>query len=127
MDRYNEGLDACSGNNSGGNVGGEESELDSGNSGSNTGGSGYELTVRVSDWPFGSSSIRINLETANGYTDSLSVSTAVPGSPSHTFDFPSNQGGSVSVCADPEEILSFGNCNSYITNDQDTTVTVSAR
>jgi hypothetical protein len=83
--------------------------------------------VRVSDWPFGSSSIRINIETANDYTENSSVSTAVSGTPSHTFDIPPNQGGSVSVCADPEGILSFGNYNSYITNDQDTTVTISAR
>jgi hypothetical protein len=43
MDGYNEGFDAYSG----GNDGGEESERGSGNSDSNTGGSDYGLTVCV--------------------------------------------------------------------------------
>ena len=126
MRGYNDGFDACSSNNRGDNGGsGEDERRDGG--GSTNGGSGYELTVQVSDWPFGSSSIRLNIETANGYTDSTSVSTSVSGSPSHTFNIPQNQGNSVFVCADPEGILSFGNCNTYITNGRDSTATISAR
>ena len=85
------------------------------------------LQVRVSDWPFGSSSIRINMETANNYIDSSSVSTAVSGTPSLIFDIPRNQGGSVFACTDPEGILAFGNCNTYITNDRDRYWTIPAR
>jgi hypothetical protein len=63
--------------------------------------SGYRLTIFVSEWPFGSSSVRIDIETANGYRDSSTVSTAVPGTPSRTFNIPPNQGNSVNVCTDP--------------------------
>ena len=50
--------------------------------------------MRISEWPFGSSSVRISIETGNGYRDSTSVNTAVSGTPSHTFNIPQNQGNS---------------------------------
>jgi hypothetical protein len=125
MRGYNDGFDACSGNNRSDNGGSSEDECD--DVGGSSGGSGYDLTVQVSDWPFGSSSVRINIETANGYTDSSSVNTAVSGTPSLTFNIPQNQGNSVFVCADPEGILAIGNCDTYITNGRDSTVAISAR
>ena len=121
---YDEGFDACSGNSGGGNNGNGEDERDNGGSTSN---SGYEFTVRISDWPFGSSSVRIDIETANGYRDSSSVSTAVSGTPSRTFNIPQNQGNSVFVCTDPEGILAFGTCQTFITNGRDSSGTISAR
>ena len=124
MRGYNDGFDACSGNNRGGS---DDNGEDEPNDDGSTSNSGYELTVHISDWPFGSSSVRINIETANGYSDSSSVSTSVPGSPSHTFNIPQNQGNSVFVCTDPEGILAFGNCETFITDGRDSSVTISAR
>jgi hypothetical protein len=124
MRGYNDGFDACSSSNSGGSNGNSEGEDDDGGS---TSRSGYEFTVRISDWPFGSSSVGITIETANGYRDSSSVSTAVSGTPSHTFNIPQDQGNSVFVCADPEGILAFGNCQTFITNGRDSSGTMSAR
>lgn len=124
MRGYNDGFDACSGNNNGDNRGNGEDDRDDGGS---THSSGYEFTVRISDWPFGSSSVRVTIEAENGYRDSASVNTAVSGTPSHTFNIPQNQGNSVFVCTDPEGILAFGNCDTVITNGRDSSVTVSAR
>ena len=121
MRGYNDGFDACSGNNNGNNRG--NGEDDGGSSRS----SGYEFTVRISDWPFGSSSVRIDIETENGYRDSTSITTAVSGTPSHTFNIPQNQGNSVYVCTDPEGILAFGTCQTFITNSRDSSGTISAR
>ena len=95
--------------------------------GGSTSNSGYEFTVRISEWPFGSSSVRIDIETENGYSDSTSVNTAVSGNPSHTFNIPQNQGNSVQVCADPEGIFSIGTCQTFITNGRDSSGTISAR
>lgn len=105
---YDEGFDACSGNNGGGNNGNGEDD-----NGGSTSNSGYEFTVRISEWPFGSSSVRIDIETENGYSDSTSVNTAVSGNPSHTFNIPQNQGNSISVCTDPEGILAIGTCQTF--------------
>jgi hypothetical protein len=124
MHGYNDGFDACSGNNGGGNDSNGEDERDEGGS---TSSSGYEFIVRISKWPFGSSSVGIDIETANGCRDSSSVSTAVSGTPSHTFNIPQNQGNSVFVCTDPEGILAFGNCQTFITNGRDSSGTISAR
>ena len=120
---YDKGFDACSGNDGGGNNNGRDDRGDGGS----TSNSGYEFTVRISEWPFGSSSVRIDIETANGYRDSSSVSTAVSGYPSRTFNIPQNQGNSVYVCTDPEGILAFGTCHTFITNGRDSSGTISAR
>ena len=54
---------------------------------------GYQLTVKVPSYPFGASTTRISITTANGYTDHASLATS--GVTSWTFNIPTNQGSFV--------------------------------
>ena len=84
---------------------------------------GYRLTVNVPSHPFGISRVGISIRTENGHTDQVSVPTA--GDSSHTFDIPKNQGKSVRVCVNSEN-LSADNCYTYETTGNDMSVSLSA-
>jgi hypothetical protein len=84
---------------------------------------GYRLTVNVPSHPFGISMVGMSITTENGHTDQVSVPTA--GGPSHTFDIPKNQGKSVRVCVNSED-LSADNCHTYETTGSDMSVSLSA-
>ena len=84
---------------------------------------GYRLTVNVPSHPFGISRVGISITSENGHTDQVSVPTA--GDSSHTFDIPKNQGKSVRVCVNSEN-LSADNCHTYETTGSDTSVSLSA-
>jgi hypothetical protein len=89
---------------------------------------GYSLTVNVPSHEFGKSTVTISIKTANGYVDSKTVSTA--GGASWTFDIPANQGNSVQVCVSGDivgAILSLGNCQRFIADGNDITVSMSQR
>lgn len=88
--------------------------------------SGYDLTVRVTDHPFGTSQVEIDITTVNGYTDYTKISTGVSGVPSHTFSIPPNQGQTVRVCVDAG-ILHFEKCSTFATYERDTVASISAR
>jgi hypothetical protein len=84
---------------------------------------GYRLTVNVPSHPFGISMVGISITTENGHTDQVSIPTA--GDPSHTFDIPKNQGKSVRVCVNSED-LSADICHTYQTTGSDMSVSLSA-
>ncbi|MGH9987380.1 MAG: hypothetical protein ACRD8W_25825 [Nitrososphaeraceae archaeon] len=81
---------------------------------------GYNFVVQLTDWT--SSTAVINLETANGYQDSVSLNEGLPGPVYHTFRILANQGDLVNVCTDPEG--SLGPCTTYKTNGIDSVVFV---
>jgi hypothetical protein len=74
----------------------------------------YKLTVSVPSHPFGASYVNIGIKTQNGYSGSISVSTAASSNkPSHTFDIPPNEGKSVQVCVYTGIGLLGKNCHTY--------------
>jgi hypothetical protein len=82
---------------------------------------GYQLTVKVPSYPFGASTLRISLTTANAYTDQASVTTS--GVTSWTFNIPTNQGSFVRVCVSSDKSPGK-NCDIYSSTGGDMTVSV---
>jgi hypothetical protein len=56
----------------------------------------------VPSHPFGISRVGISITTENGHTDQVSVPAG--GDSAHTFDIPKNQGKSVRVCVNSENL-----------------------
>ncbi len=83
---------------------------------------GYQLTISVSSYPFGTSTLGISITTANGYTDHANV--GVSDATSWTFNIPSNQGSWVRVCVN-SDTSSGENCNTYNTSGTDISVSLS--
>lgn len=117
MRGYNDGYDVCSHDSSNGNG---DFRGDGDNSENNA---GYLLTVIVSDHPFGTSTVDIDILTENGHMDSKKVSTT--GGASATFDIPSSQGSSVRVCVDAG-LLHFEQCQGFVANGNNFKVEMSA-
>ncbi|MFZ0511264.1 MAG: hypothetical protein WAM14_06635 [Candidatus Nitrosopolaris sp.] len=82
---------------------------------------GYQLTVNVSPYPFGTSTVGISITTANGYADQANVATA--GVASWIFNIPPNQGNWVRACVNSEN-SSGKNCNTYDTTGTDMSVSL---
>jgi hypothetical protein len=83
---------------------------------------GYQLTVKVSSYPFGTSTLGISITTENGYTDHADVATS--GVTSWTFNIPTNQGSWVQVCVNSDN-SSRQNCSTYNTTGTDMSVSLS--
>ena len=86
-------------------------------------GAGYSVTVIVTNHPFGTSGVEIDILTENGYTNYRKVSTA--GGASWTFNVPPNQGDSFRICVDAGTLY-FERCQTFIVNGNDMTVRMSA-
>jgi hypothetical protein len=88
---------------------------------------GYSLTVNVPSHPFGDSSVNIQITTENGYKRFASVSTAVAGQPSYTFDIPPNEGNYLDVCVYTGLGIARGeNCYRYTVTGDNMVVSVPA-
>ena len=72
--------------------------------------SGYSVTVSIGDHPFGNEYSYIDIDTENGWKDSIRLATA--GDPSYTFHVPPGYGDSVWVCA-KSAILASWNCETF--------------
>jgi hypothetical protein len=83
---------------------------------------GYQLTVKVSSYPFGTSTLGISITTENGYTDHADVATS--GVTSWMFNIPANQGSSVRVCVNSDN-SSEERCSTYNTTGIDMSVSLS--